>query len=118
VVVIGKGRLIAEMPVEEFTSRNARGFVRVRSPQLDRLRTALESAGASAVEEEDGSLTVRGMTKEDIGAVAWRESILLHELAPQSASLEEAFIESTEGEIEYRGDRSDGPPDPRSGGWA
>ena len=78
--------------------------MRVRSPQLERLRPALKQAGATTVDEQDGSLSVTGISEEAIGELAWRNSILLHELTPQSASLEEAFIESTEGETEYRGD--------------
>jgi ABC-2 type transport system ATP-binding protein len=105
VVVIGKGRLIAEMPIDEFTSRSSQRFVRVRSPQLDRLRPALQAAGASVADEDDGSISVRGMGAEKIGELTLHESIVLCELAPQSASLEEAFIESTEGHLEYRGER-------------
>ena len=105
VVVIGKGRLIAEMPIDEFTSRSSQRYVRVRSPQLDRLRPALQAAGASFTDEDDGSISVRGIGAEKIGELTLHESIVLSELAPQSASLEEAFIESTEGHLEYRGDR-------------
>ena len=105
VVVIGRGRLIAEMPIAEFTSRNARGSVRVRSPQIDQLRPALEEAGASLTAGPDGSLLVRDLAAEKIGELAWQRSVLLYELAPQSASLEEAFIESTECNLEFRGDR-------------
>jgi ABC-2 type transport system ATP-binding protein len=117
-VVIGKGRLIAQMPVAEFTSRYARGFVRVRSPQVDDLRRALEEAGASVVSEEDRSISVRGMSQDAIGETAWRHSIMLQELAPQSASLEEAFMESTDAHLEFGGVREDGPPDgsPRAPG--
>jgi ABC-2 type transport system ATP-binding protein len=106
VVVIGKGRLIAESSIEEFTSRNSQRYVRVRSPELDRLSAALFSAGASATVEPDGSLSVRGLEPEAIGALSLRESIVLAELAPQTASLEEAFIESTEADLEYRGERA------------
>jgi ABC-2 type transport system ATP-binding protein len=105
VVVIGRGRLIAEMPIAEFTSRNARGYVRLRSPQLDQLRPALEEAGAFLTAEPDGSLLVRDLPAEKIGELAWQKSVLLYELAPQSASLEEAFIESTEGNLEFHGAR-------------
>lgn len=105
VVVIGRGRLIAEMPVEEFTSRNSQRYVRIRSPELDRLSAALEAAGASVARGDDSSISVRGLDAEKIGEITLRESIVLSELAPQSASLEEAFIESTEGDLEYRGDR-------------
>jgi ABC-2 type transport system ATP-binding protein len=103
VVVIGKGRLIAEMPVDEFTSRSSQRYVRVRSRQLDRLRPALEAAGGSVAEQHDGSISVGELEAEKIGEISLRESIVLSELAPQSASLEEAFIESTEGDVEYRG---------------
>jgi ABC-2 type transport system ATP-binding protein len=112
VVVIGKGRLIAEMPVTEFVARNSQQFVRVRSPQLDRLRQALERAGAT-VEETDGSLAVHGLDAEKIGELTLRESIVLSELAPQTASLEEAFIESTEGAVEFRGDPAHAAADTR-----
>jgi ABC-2 type transport system ATP-binding protein len=105
VVVIGKGRLIAEMAIAEFTSRNARGHVRVRSPQLGQLRPVLEAAGGSLTAESDGSLLVHDLAAEKIGELAWQKSILLYELAPRSASLEEAFIESTEGNLEFYGDR-------------
>ena len=105
VVVIGKGRLIAEASVAEFTQRNARSYVRVRSPQLDVLRPALEAAGAVITPDGNETLAVRDLREEQIGEIAWRNSVLLYELAPQSASLEDAFIESTEGDLEYRGDR-------------
>lgn len=102
-VVIGRGRLIAEMPATEFTARYARGFIRVRSPQLDELRRALEEAGASVSPEEDHSISVRGMSQDSIGEIAWRHSIMLQELAPQAASLEDAFVESTESDVEFGG---------------
>jgi ABC-2 type transport system ATP-binding protein len=103
VVVIGQGRLIAENSVAEFTARSAGGYVRVRSPQLDVLRPALEQAGATITDDGDG-IAVRKLDEEKIGEIAWRGSILLYELAPRSASLEEAFVESTEGELEYHGE--------------
>ena len=97
--------MLAEMPVADFTARYARGFVRVRSPQLDELRLALERGGAS-VSQEDGGITVRGLSEDTIGEIAWHHSIMLYELAPQSASLEEAFVESTEELTEFGGGRS------------
>jgi ABC-2 type transport system ATP-binding protein len=106
-VVIGRGRLIAQMPVAEFTSRYATGYIRVRSPQVEELRKALEEAGASVVSEEDRSISVRGMSQDAIGETAWRRSIMLQELAPQSASLEEAFMESTEAHLEFGGVRDE-----------
>jgi ABC-2 type transport system ATP-binding protein len=115
VVVIGKGRLIAEMPIDEFTSTNAQSYVRVRSPQLDQLRPALETAGATVSNEEDGSISVRGMSEEQIGELALNHSILLHELAPKAPSLEEAFVESTERDLEYRGEHPNAGTGPTNG---
>jgi ABC-2 type transport system ATP-binding protein len=106
-VVVGRGRLIAEMPVADFTARYSQGFIRVRSPQLNELWVALEDAGASvSLEDANRSISVRGLSPDSIGEIAFRHSIMLHELAPQAASLEEAFLESTEAEVEFGGDRT------------
>ena len=75
VVVIGKGQLIAEMPIDEFTARNSNAYIRVRSPNIGKLRTALEGAGATVTAGDDGSLSVRGVTQEQVGELAWRTGI-------------------------------------------
>jgi ABC-2 type transport system ATP-binding protein len=106
VIVIGKGRLITQTSVEELTASSAQSFVRVRSPALSPLRQVLEQAGAATVLEEDGSLSVRGVTEVEIGELAVKHAIVLHELSPQAASLEEAFMELTEASVEYRGDEA------------
>ncbi|MGH9303481.1 MAG: ABC transporter ATP-binding protein [Acidimicrobiales bacterium] len=103
VVIIGKGRLIAELGVEELLSQSSARFVRVRSPETDKLQAALESGGAHTVLEDDGSLSVRQMSEEEIGERALSIGVALHELAPKSASLEEAFMELTEDSLEYHG---------------
>lgn len=103
VVIIGRGRLIAQVPVNELVSQSSQSFVRVRSPRLDVLRAALEEKGATAVLEDDGSLSVRGMDASSIGEVSAAIPVILHELSPQSASLEAAFMELTEQSVEYRG---------------
>jgi ABC-2 type transport system ATP-binding protein len=102
VVVIGRGRFLAQQPVAELTARSAARFVRVRSPQLDRLRAALDEHGAET-DLRDGALTVRGMDREAIGDLAASLPVTLHELAAETASLEEAFMELTEQSIEYQG---------------
>jgi len=102
VVVIGRGRFLAQQPVAELTARSAARFVRVRSPQLDRLRAALDEHGAET-DLEDGALTVRGMDREAIGDLAASLPVTLHELAAETASLEEAFMVLTEQSIEYQG---------------
>jgi ABC-2 type transport system ATP-binding protein len=102
VIVIGRGRFLAQESVAELTAKSAARFVRVRSPQLAKLRAALDGAGADTV-FEDGALTVRGLDEVAIGDLAASLRITLHELSPESASLEEAFMELTEESVEYRG---------------
>jgi ABC-2 type transport system ATP-binding protein len=115
VVVIGKGRLIAEMPIDEFTAQNSNAYIRVRSPNLDQLRSALEEAGATVTAGDNESLSVRGLAQEQVGALAFSHGIMLHELATQSASLEEAFVESTEGHLEFSGSASSTAESPQGG---
>ncbi len=103
-IVIGRGRLIADLPVAEFIAQSSRQFVRVRSPEADRLAAALRNAGASVLSEPDGSLAVTGLPISSIGVEAGRSGVVLHELSPQAASLEEAFMELTHDSVEYRGD--------------
>jgi ABC-2 type transport system ATP-binding protein len=103
VVVIGRGRFLAQQSVAEMTARSAARFVRVRSPQLDQVRSALDSCGADTALEDDGSLAVRGIDQAAIGDIAARQGLVLHELAPQMASLEEVFMELTSKELEYSG---------------
>jgi ABC-2 type transport system ATP-binding protein len=104
VLVIGRGRLITQMPIEELTADSSRSFVRVRSPRAEALTAELERAGGSVIAEEDGSLSVRGISETEIGDRAFGSGIALHELAPQAASLEEAFMELTNDSVEYRGE--------------
>jgi ABC-2 type transport system ATP-binding protein len=102
VVVIGRGRFLAQQPVAELTARSAVRSVRVRSPELDKLRAALDARGARTT-VDDGALTVRGMEKEAVGDLAASLPVTLHELYTELASLEEAFMELTEESIEYHG---------------
>ena len=99
-VVIGRGRLIAQAPLSEFIG-HARQGVRVRSPQLDELGSLLAGLGATATLEGDGSLTVSGAEASAIGDLAAQRSIALHELTVVSFSLEEAFLDATAGTGEY-----------------
>jgi ABC-2 type transport system ATP-binding protein len=91
VVIIDKGRLVAQAPVAELTAR-ASGAVRVRSPQADRLRELLGVAGAV---ESDGVLLVPERTAAEVGELAAANGIVLHELVQETATLEEAFLELT-----------------------
>jgi ABC-2 type transport system ATP-binding protein len=108
VIVIGRGRFLAHQPVAELTAHSAARFVRVRSPQTERVRAVLDSCGADTALEDDGSLTVRGIDEATIGEIAAGQGIVLHELAPRTASLEEVFIELTSNELEYSGNTGTG----------
>jgi ABC-2 type transport system ATP-binding protein len=103
-VVIGRGRLIAEMPVSEFIAQSSQQFVRVRTNQPNELREALQSTEATVVEEEDGALSVSDLSAEEVGDIALIRQIVIHELSPQLASLEEAFMELTHDSVDYRGE--------------
>ncbi|MGH8890536.1 MAG: ATP-binding cassette domain-containing protein [Acidothermaceae bacterium] len=98
-VVIGQGRLIAAESVADFTER-ADSSVRVRSPQLDELSRALAVEGASLWRVDD-ALDIVGVSIEQVGSIAARIGAVLYELAPQRASLEEAFMQLTADVCEY-----------------
>jgi ABC-2 type transport system ATP-binding protein len=102
-IVIGRGRLIADTTVADFVRRSSGGFTRVRTPDPGRLRELLGRGDAVVEVETDGSLAVRGIEIAALGELAAREGIVLHELSPQSASLEEAFMELTRDSVEFRG---------------
>jgi ABC-2 type transport system ATP-binding protein len=110
VVIIGKGRLIVQVSVEELLAQSSRRFVRVVSPDVTPLRLALEAEGATTSVEDDGSLSVRGTDHKEIGELATKLSVVLYELTPQSESLEEAFMDLTESSIEYHGAATAGTP--------
>ncbi|MEU3419283.1 ATP-binding cassette domain-containing protein [Streptomyces murinus] len=100
-IVIGQGRLLADTSMADFIRRHARSYVRVRSPQRERLLDALHEAGVTAVEAADGALEAEGDKAEQIGELAAGHGIVLHELSPRQASLEEAFMRLTAGSVEY-----------------
>jgi ABC-2 type transport system ATP-binding protein len=107
-IVIGRGRLIADTGVADFIARTARDVVRVRTTDPDALTAVLRSAqiattrDATVSREPDGALAVSGLTTDQIGTIAGAARITLLELAAQQASLEEAFIDTTKDAIEFR----------------
>jgi len=101
-VVIGRGRLIAETSVEDFVARSGGGAVKLVTPDRAEFAMALGSAGARVGDGDGESLTVEGMTSSEIGDLAFREGIRIHELTPIMASLEDAFMELTQDEVEFR----------------
>ncbi|BET47583.1 ABC transporter ATP-binding protein [Kitasatospora aureofaciens] len=107
-VVIGQGRLLADTSMAEFIAENSRSYVRIRTPQREQLLDALHGAGVPVVEAADGVLEVDGDKSEAVGELAARQQIVLHELSPQRASLEEAFMQLTAESVEYHA--HDGQP--------
>jgi ABC-2 type transport system ATP-binding protein len=100
-VVIGQGRLLADTSMADFIRTNSRAYVRVRSPQRERLLDVLHADGITVVEAGGGALEVEGGKAEQIGEAAARHGIVLHELSLQQASLEEAFMRLTAESVEY-----------------
>jgi ABC-2 type transport system ATP-binding protein len=103
-IVIGRGRLIADCTMKEFVARASGAAVRVRTPSADQFIRAVSAKGATAGTDDDGSIEVRGMTAEQVGDLAFSEGIRLHELTMVRASLEEAFMELTADSVEYHAD--------------
>ncbi|MGK4596482.1 ABC transporter ATP-binding protein [Amycolatopsis sp. w19] len=99
-VVIGKGKLISQSSTEDFVARAAENTVKVRSPQLPALRTALTQASAQ-VTDADQAIVVSGLDSDKIGEIAAANQIVLHELSPQTGSLEQAFMQITGDSVEY-----------------
>jgi ABC-2 type transport system ATP-binding protein len=106
VIIIGKGRLIVQLPTSQLLAQSSQRFVRVRSPEIARLQAKLGDEGAGTIIEDDGSLSVRGLDEVAIGELAATIPVVLHELAPQSASLEEAYMELTEDSVEFHGEEN------------
>jgi ABC-2 type transport system ATP-binding protein len=101
-IIIGRGRLIRDISLSDFVQQASKNVVRVRSPQAAELRTIVSAQGAQVTSDEPNQLDVEGLTAEQIGRAAAMHSIALAELTPQPASLEEAFMELTHEEVEYR----------------
>ena len=97
VVIIHRGRFVTQSSTAELAS-HVSAVVRVRSPDAGRLRDLLSGEGMSVVELEDGGLAVTEGTAERVGELAAANGVVLHELTPQQATLEEAFLELTGGE--------------------
>ena len=111
-IVIGRGRLIADLGVEEFLRSASKKAVMVRSPQAAQLAEALAGPDVTVEKAADGALQVSGLTAEQVGEAAAARSIVLHELTPVRASLEEAFMDVTRDDVEFHAVRPTEPREP------
>ncbi|WP_410651241.1 ABC transporter ATP-binding protein [Amycolatopsis sp. cmx-4-54] len=105
IVLIGRGRLIAEASIAELAERFQRDVL-VRTPDGTELAGLLRAAGATVTRRPDGSLTAQGIDAVTIGDVAVRHRIAVHELTPRSDSLEDAYLKLTDDSTEYRAGRT------------
>ena len=101
-VVVGRGRLIADTTVEDFVASASGNTVTVRTPQAPRLRDLLLGPDVVVSSERSDLLHVQGLTAEQIGTIAWQAHLPVYELATQQPSLEEAFMKLTHDSVEYR----------------
>jgi ABC-2 type transport system ATP-binding protein len=111
-IVIGRGKLIADCAMAEFIERNSRQSVRVRTPQPAALARAVDAAGGSVRDDGSDQLTVFGLTTDRVGDLAFDSGVRLYELASTQASLEQAFMELTGSSVEFRAGPPRDPADP------
>ncbi len=109
-IVIGRGRLIADTSVDSFVKRASKHSVRVRSPQAERLGELLVGPDVRVDPVQASTVEIRGLSSEQVGTIAAEHGIVLYELTVQRASLEEAFMELTHDSLEFHTDNVDSTP--------
>jgi ABC-2 type transport system ATP-binding protein len=100
-IVIGRGKLIADTSVADFVAGASKKLVHVRTPQPSALAEVLSGLGGDVSGVDGAELEVSGLSVEQVGEAAAEHRIVLHGLAPHQASLEEAFMDLTRGELEF-----------------
>jgi ABC-2 type transport system ATP-binding protein len=101
-IVMGRGKLLADAPTQSLTKSSARADVLVRSPRAGELAELLTARGATVTTEPDGGLAVTGMDAPAIADMAAAHGIAVHELAPRQPSLEQAYLDLTAESTDYR----------------
>ncbi|MEY9850405.1 ABC-2 type transport system ATP-binding protein [Leifsonia sp. EB41] len=101
IIVLGRGRVLADAPVDQILAGATRSAVRVRTPEVERLANAIQGGDVTITGVESQLIEVTGLSAAQIGDAAASAGIALHELTPLSASLEEAYLELTQDEVEY-----------------
>ncbi|MBL7489850.1 ATP-binding cassette domain-containing protein [Frankia sp. AgB1.9] len=111
-IVIGRGRLLADTTVAEIVAQASGSVVLVRSPRAGELRDLLVGPDVTISSAAAGELEVRGLSAAQIGDIACAHGLAVHELATQRASLEEAFMEMTADSVEYHAHTGPTPATP------
>ncbi|MGV9903542.1 ATP-binding cassette domain-containing protein [Streptomyces sp. NPDC003388] len=104
-VVIGRGRLLADTSVADFIAGNSRSYVLIRTPEPERVRDLLAARGVQVDTGPDGSLEAVGTDPRTVGTLAAENRIAVYEVSPRTASLEEAFMQFTADAVEYRAEQ-------------
>jgi ABC-2 type transport system ATP-binding protein len=102
IIVLGRGRIIADAPVADIVAKSTGTAVTVRTPDAARLTTLVASPEVTVTATDPTLLIVNGLTAPQIGELAAREGIVLHELTPTVGSLEDAYMQLTADDVEYR----------------
>jgi len=102
VIVLGRGRVLADAGISDLVSAWTRSAVSVRSPRAAELAQLVAGPDITVTSTESGLLDITGTTAAAVGDIAAQHGIALHELTPRSGSLEDAYLALTEGSVEYR----------------
>jgi ABC-2 type transport system ATP-binding protein len=111
-IIVGRGRLIRDISVADFVEESSGQVVRVRSPQASELREFILGPGVRVSSDEASVLEIEGLSSDQIGRAAASNGFVLYELTPQQVSLENAFMELTRDEVEFRTASPDGTTSP------
>jgi ABC-2 type transport system ATP-binding protein len=101
-VVIGRGRLLADTSVEDFIARNSRSYILIRTPEPERMRDVLAAEGIRSDDGPEGVIEAVGTTLETVGSLVAAHRVTVYEISPHVASLEEAFMDLTADAVDYR----------------
>jgi ABC-2 type transport system ATP-binding protein len=102
VIILGRGKVLADASMDDLTSRVGTSRVTVRTPSPDQLAAAIAAPDVTVAGTPDGALSITGLDAARIGDAAFRAGVPLHELTPVRASLEQAYLELTQDDVEYR----------------
>ncbi len=102
-VIVGRGKVLADVSMSDFIAASSQNAVRVSSPDAVRLTHLLAGPGVTVTSDSPGHLEVSGMPAARVGELAARDGLVLHELVDVAPSLEEAFMELTRDAVEYHG---------------